>query len=66
MARRDARVPRHRPDEDLRYQLALSEESVEKLSRGECPEIVALDCWEMLRWKRDGARMNARELNGEH
>lgn len=45
------------------YSLALSEEDVEALARGECPELVALSCWEMLRWKRDAARRLARELN---
>jgi hypothetical protein len=47
------------------YSLALSEDAVESLSRGECPEDVALSCWEMLRWKRDAARRRVRELNGE-
>ena len=46
------------------YSLALSEDAVEALARGECPEDVSLMCWEMLRWKRDAARHRARELNG--
>jgi hypothetical protein len=47
------------------YSLALSEDAVESLSRGECPEDVALMCWEMLRWKRDAIRRQVRDLNGE-
>ena len=47
------------------YSLALSEDAVEALARGECPEEVALSCWEMLRWKRDAIRRQVRELNGE-
>lgn len=45
------------------YALSLAEEDVEALARGECPELVALSCWEMLRWKREAARNRARELN---
>jgi len=56
---------RHAIEEKFQYQLGLEDDDVEKLARGEVSEVVALNCWEMLKWKREGARNNARELNGD-
>jgi len=47
------------------YWLNLSDDAVEALARGECPEDVSLMCWDMLKWKREAIRRQVRELNGE-
>ena len=60
---RRARAARRavRRSEDPDYQLKLEDDQVEQLARGECPELVALPCWDMLKWKREAARNRARE-----
>ncbi len=44
-----------------RYVLGLDDDEVEQLAQGVCPELVALKCWEMLKWQREAARNRARE-----
>ena len=46
------------------YLLGIDDDEIAQLARGECPETIALKCWEMLKWERDAARQRARELNG--
>ena len=47
--------------ESERYLLGLDDDEVESLAQGVCPEITALKCFEMLRWRREAARNRARE-----
>jgi hypothetical protein len=54
-----------RAPEHERYLLGIDDDEIDQLARGVCPETIALKCWELLLWQRDGARRNARELNGE-
>lgn len=53
------------PARDERYLLGLDDDEVEQLAQGVCPEVTALKCWEMLRWRREGERNNAREWHSE-
>lgn len=48
-----------------RYQLGIDDEEIDQLAQGVCPETIALQCWEMLRWKREGARNQAREWHAD-
>jgi hypothetical protein len=38
----------------------LDDAELEQLTDAICPESVALKCWEVLRWRRDGHRNEAR------
>jgi hypothetical protein len=42
------------------YWLGLDDAELEQLTDAICPESVALKCWEVLRWRRDGHRNEAR------
>jgi hypothetical protein len=46
---------------ESRYLVGFDDDEIEQLAQGVCPELVALRAWECLKWKREGARMNARE-----
>jgi len=43
-----------------RYALQLDDAELELLTDAICPESVALKCWELLRWRREGHRNAAR------
>lgn len=49
---------------DTGYWLLMTDATVELLASGICPPEVARQCWEMLSWKREHYRNNARELAG--
>lgn len=49
------------PRGETRYELVLSDELVELLASGQCPEQVSRQAFSMLRWKRDLYRVDAQE-----
>lgn len=49
------------PRGETRYTIDLTDDMVEQLAQGICPDHVALRCWEMLSWKREHYRNEARE-----
>jgi len=49
------------PPGETRYWLQLSDELVEQLARGFCPEAVSTRAHAMLSWKRDFYRATQRE-----
>ena len=51
------------PPGETRYWLLLTDEEVEVLSRGICPDRVSTSAFEMLSWKRRENRVTARALS---
>ena len=51
------------PRGETAYWLLLDDADVELLAQGICPETIARRCHGMLDWKREYARLCARELN---
>ena len=49
------------PRGETTYTIDLDDADVELLASGLCPESVARRCWEMLGWKREHYRNEARE-----
>lgn len=49
------------PRGETGYWLLLDDAQVEQLATGVCPEEIARKCWEMLGWKREHYRNEARE-----
>jgi len=43
-----------------RYLLGLDDDELEDLQRGICRESVALKCWQLLKWRREAHRNDAR------
>ncbi len=50
------------PRGECTYRLDLDDDQVELMATGLCPAEVARKCWEMLSWKREHYRNQAREL----
>jgi hypothetical protein len=50
------------PPGETGYWLLLDDNEVELMATGVCPKDVARKCWEMLGWKREHYRNQAREI----
>lgn len=46
---------------EVTYTLDLDDAQVEQMAAGICPDVVSKKCWEMLSWKREHERNQARE-----
>lgn len=49
------------PRGETRYTIDLTDDMVELMAQGICPQPVATRCYEMLSWKREHYRNEARE-----
>ena len=54
------------PAGETGYWLLMDDATVELLASGLCPAHVARQCWDMLGWKREHYRNDARELRYTH
>jgi hypothetical protein len=53
----------HIPTGDTRYTIDLDEQTVEELERGICSETLANRMHDLLRWRRDAIRAEARSVS---